>query len=159
MDKHVNKINISSSDGWNQIEFHLSNFSNEILATIVAKGKFWAKNQNYNIDSAQLVDDFDVNLFQVIFSKDKLILLKKLLESWFSDPREISIEISAFNCPKVSIFIGESDEFICSKIKPVFVLNYQDSRVETKVKFIVDQSCLNLMFEDLKKWIYLSQAQ
>lgn len=152
MDKNADNMILSSSDGWNEIEFQLNNFSDEISVAILAKGKFWERAQGFDIESATLVEDFDIKFLQAIILKDNLVLLKEQLESWFVDPKEIDIEMSS-SYPRISIFIGESDEFICSTSKPAFILSYRDSRIETKVKFVTDQSCLKLMLQDIRRWL------
>jgi hypothetical protein len=154
--QNVNRITISSSDGWDSIEIILvklvseSDIDSGLLTTIRAKGQFWERDKSLKTDEVKLADDFDILLPQVILSKKGLKSLRNQLETWLIEQTEIDVEVSLPNLARLNIFVGETDDFICSKSKPVFSLSYVDSRIELNLKFVTDQSCLNLMLEGLR---------
>jgi hypothetical protein len=147
----ADSLSISSSDGWNTIQFHINGVNEEILCRIVGTGDFWARSKNFETESAKLVDEFRLEFNQAVLAKEKLALFKEKLGQWFESPDEIRMEISPSKYPLISVSIGESADFVSSATKPVFSLTYKDSRVETKLSFVTDQSCLHLLLEDLNK--------
>jgi hypothetical protein len=151
MEQDTNNIKISSADGWNEIEFRPVSAKDDLCFEILAKGRFWEKCQEFQIESAQLADDFSLSFLHVPLSRERLIAFSELLEAWQVEPSEIRVELTSSGNPNISIFIGETDEMISSATKPVFIFRYKDSRIETNIKFVTDQSCLNLMLQDLKR--------
>src|SRR4051812_2103153 len=114
----TDSLSISSSDGWNTIQFHIDGVNEEILCRIVGTGDFWARSKNFKSESAKLVDDFRVEFNQAILAMEKLAAFKQKLEQWFESPDEIGMEISPSKYPLISVFIGESADFVSSAIKP-----------------------------------------
>lgn len=146
-------VSISSSDGWNSIiiKFKKSFQSNKIdliKAELELSGSFWEREQS-SLEAA-IVDDYKVHLPQILLAKNKLKEFIQMLENWLSKYTECSINLSGTIDQQVDIFIGQRDDFISSIHEPVFSLNYSSSRMKAEWCFTTDQSCINILLEELR---------
>ena len=147
---------ISSSSGR---EFLLVNFSSchedrdgqvFFAAHVEISGKFWDRFKK-NIEG-DLVEDFTVKLHQVRIYKNKLEYFLELLTAWFEKPSPISVDIGTdrYIDEKFRITIGPIDELISSEIRPAFVIDCSLGAFHHgRCAFVVDQSCINLLKEEL----------
>lgn len=141
---------ITSSDGWNSIEFEPRGGDDEVLLRITARGQFWDRSDALDADTADLVEDFEMHLFQARVARAGILKLVNALGDWSENPRQMDIDLWSESLPRVAISIGSSDRFISSATKPVFALRYDDSRVEATFSFVVDQSCLKQFLDELR---------
>ena len=110
-------------------------------------GKFW--NRFTKKIEGDYVEDFSVKLHQVRIYKNKLESLLESLTAWFENPSRITIDLGA-RYEKFRITIGPIDEIISSETHPVFVIDCSLGGFGYgKCAFVVDQSCINLLKEEL----------
>ena len=113
-------------------------------------GKFW--NRFTKKTEGDCVEDFSVKLHQVRIYKNKLEGFLLLLTAWFENPSPIVVDIGDERDigEKFRITIGPMDEFISSETRPVFVIDCSLGAFHYgKCAFVVDQSCINLLKEEL----------
>ncbi|MEK8020580.1 MAG: hypothetical protein VSS75_027250 [Candidatus Parabeggiatoa sp.] len=159
----ANSWSLLSADGWNKVTgtFIRKWMSLEddvlLLTDISITGDFWQRDKE-EVNDAKITLDFRVQLPQVIIKENALKELIIEIDKWFSEPREIGIELSNVCYQSFQITFGMKDEFICSPDKPVCTIQYSsDSRMKMgEWNFVVDQSCLRLFRDDLN--LILKQA-
>jgi hypothetical protein len=147
---------ISSNSGWQNLSGRLKAVVGEradsvYLFEIVYTALFWDRRDAH---CERLVDDLTLRFHQVPMSGEKVLLLRSDLARWLQSPCEISRVLSPEpegqrGC---SVFIGPDKALISSAQKPVFRMTFGASAAPTQVQFVVDQSCLRLLYESLE-WL------
>jgi hypothetical protein len=151
-DRNTRQFEISSSDGWDSIRFGLTNgrLNQEVVVSISAGARFWDRRVHLE-DNPDLVDDFAVTFHQAALSRTRLLGLLDELRAWMVENKTIDVELVDGSLPRVRIFVGALDDLISSTSRPVFVLSYSDTRIESSIKFVVDQSCIRLFMDGLEQ--------
>ncbi len=150
---------ISSADGWNNLLLTFEkSFTVEdrklILMAITQKGKYWDREQSLLSGfAAELTNDYNVILPQVVVLRNKLEELVERIEAWFLEFSSFEIDLSGHSDQSISMFIGQRDDFISRPDRPVFSLTYSASRMKGQWSFVTDPSCISAMRLDLIEYL------
>lgn len=152
---------INSSSGRIFLKCRLEKTSEikDILVTSLnMRGDFWQRGkEKFN---KKIVNDFSINLPQVLIRLSSIKELSKMLENWMNKRTEFSQRISPedYGDQYLEIYIGKNEGLIYSKEKPACVISYKfGSQIEGKLFFNVDQSCINLCLEEINSFIEISK--
>lgn len=88
------------------------------------------------------VADYMIELGQVMIPRTALLDLRDLLIKWAVEPGPLESVLASANEQRLSFSLGARCDFISSAHRPVAVIRYGVHRVETEVRFVVDQSCV-----------------
>ena len=149
---------LSSSDGWDQVSGRVlrhwtdSRGDTLLLFEISISGRFWQHDAD---DLGDLRDDFKCSLPQVITSRNKLKELLDSLNIWLSTPKSIRVGLCERGAQQLWISFDVSEDFICSMDRPVCEIRYAAERMpEARWNFLVDQSCIRLLHDDLTRVLH-----
>lgn len=144
-----------SSSGRNKMKCrflkHLPSSSGQdlVLVSLNISGEFWDRTKE--ISDAALLDDYSIELSQVVLCRSSLDSLVNKLSSWIESPIEIFEELTVDSDPLLRVHIGKTDELICTKEKPAFVFEYQGGGLKnTRISYLVDRTCLEASLNELK---------
>lgn len=152
------KVELPSSDGWNLMAFHINGRvieDEDVIdqVTLELRGSFWDRRQVSSLNPTyELVDDFSVNLHQVMLPESKLRLLLRRLEQWLEHHEEFELDLTGDSGQKMRVCVSPRDEIISKADKPVFTLHYDTSRVKITCAFVIDQSGVSLFIEQMTAW-------
>lgn len=152
---------INSSSGRIFLKCRLEKTSEikDILVTSLnMRGDFWQRGkEKFN---KEIVNDFSINLPQILIRLSSIKELSKMLENWMNNRTEFSQRISPedYGDQYLEIYIGKNEGLIYSKEKPACVISYKfGSQIEGKLFFNVDQSCIKLCLEEINSFIEISK--
>ncbi len=121
----------------------------ELVFGLEAKGDFWDRAVDLSV--AGLVTDSVVNLPQVICLRSELHSLYRHLIRWLDANTGFCVVLSDDESQSLTISLGIDERFISSPTKPVFSGSYSAGpSFKVEWAFVVDQSCVRLMMEELK---------
>lgn len=150
---------VNSADGWNCVvctcvDTPTSAEGENTLAMLEFRGRFWDRRtlQQDGLGSSKLREDFDVEFFQVLLSIQGLRVLGRSLNEWMDVLAPLDCELGAGH-QSVHLTVAPCEELICSAEKPVFRIAYESIRMKATCQFVVDQSCLGMMINDLTAWL------
>jgi hypothetical protein len=149
---------LASNDGWNKIEGVIYDLkkcadgSELCFANIVIKGKFWQRDLVACDESecAELLQDFEVSLFQIALKYEQIRHFILELKDWSIAPKPVDVELSGIGSQSLKFNFDVSDKYICSIDKPVCTIEYSTERLNGKCEFIVDQSCIINLCQNLE---------
>lgn len=149
---------MSSADGWNKVVCQFYFDEGEEASVIRAKfscyGKFWDRLEIEKSNKYELVDDFENLLQNVLVSGESVSLLVDLMETWLLDYKCFKVNLTKEDSfPSVTIGLQQDSGFITTNEKPVFELAYKDLRIQTTVRFIIDQTCVISFNHGLKRFL------
>ena len=125
------------------------------LTRIEIDAKYFSRIADKSNDTEDsLTNDFGVTIHQAILSVSALEELTVKLEKWLDVPFEFYQNISGDNYQMLRINVGKNDGLITSLEKPAltFDVNLSSLRKST-VSYVVDQSCLHIFHEELKRFL------
>ena len=158
-DRKIKCSSISSADGWNHLLLTFArSFTVEdrklILTALTHKGKYWDRERSLRAGfAAELTDDYNVVLPQVVLSRNKLEELVERLNAWLLEFSSFEIDLSGHSDQSISVFIGQRDDLISRPDRPVFSLTYSTSRMKGQWSFVTDPSCISAMLQDLSEYL------
>jgi len=123
-----------------------------ISAHLEIKRKFWQR--GVHLKNAQMVEDFNIILPQVIIDNNHLKLLCEKLKFWQISYQGFDVKISSEKEKGQSLIfsIGKDDGLIYSASKPACIISYSSgSAMRARWAFIVDQSCIRNCSEELSE--------
>jgi hypothetical protein len=135
-----------------------------VLASLSVVGRFWRSppfEDEAENSSERLVTVFSVMLPQVLLRRDRIEYLISELAEWLKKPKEISVELSKSKSvyQSLAISLGIREDLICSLDRPACTIAYSANSFEIgKWKFIVDQSCIRIFFEELRTSLDLARS-
>ena len=138
---------VVSNDGWNRCEVDL--LSNCLLdgeelirSRVRIEGRFWRR-ESVVETSAELVDDFSVQLSQVLLRGGALQQFGEALGDWLSCRQGFSLELSGVKGQSLEFCIGVRDDLICTVEKPALTVRYGGERMRSaEWFFLVDETCI-----------------
>lgn len=148
---------VTSSDGWNSLAFRFKEGFTAgdrgiLLVALTSSGQFWDRKESVtSVSSADLTEDYEAHVLQMVLSKYKVEEFVTRLEGWLVDFSEIDIDLSEGGDQKISVFIGERDDFISKPERPVFSFKYTASRMKAEWCFVTDPSCISILLQGLKE--------
>ena len=147
---------LTANSGWKRFSCSASGILDnqlDIVCAIGISGDFW--DRGVALDIASLKEDFHSVFPQVILSREYLSALCKKLDAWLELPEEFSCDLSepTRSYQEIIFSLGRRPEFISSIDKPVFELQVIISpTVVSKYAFIVDQSCIRICRDELRRF-------
>jgi hypothetical protein len=126
------------------------------VSEIGITGLFWDRANTFKRD---YVNDFSVTLHQIHFLKDVLKRFLEDLRNWLEQPTTISFDLAqgSRDDQRFEIFIGKTEELICSDERPACVIKYISGSFDMgRWRFVLDQSCIRLLAEELSEAIQAS---
>jgi hypothetical protein len=124
-----------------------------ILAGLSLTGQFWERDRPARGEPAgEVVEDFRLDLRQIIIARSRLETLLTDLNLWFEHPREIAVELSAVPNVSLRIAFGADPRLICKPVRPACSVRYSTGTAVTfECLTVVDQTCLRLLRDDLAR--------
>jgi hypothetical protein len=124
-----------------------------ILAELSLTGQFLERDRFERRQPApDWIEDFRLDLPQVILSRPGLESLLAELRLWFDEPRDISVDLSAVHQVSLQVTLGQDPRLICKIDRPVCSVRYSTgTSVTFECLLVVDQSCLRLLRDDLAR--------
>jgi len=149
---------LSSSDGRSKflleiIDYLQINDQNFFVSVIKINGINWDCKEllDHKREIETAVDDFEVNLNQVLIPSTSLLELISNIELWINQNKEFESQLVDLSFQKSVIKIENSNKSVLDKYKPNFIFEYSGSKISSLVSgFIVDQSCLSVFIDGLK---------
>jgi hypothetical protein len=124
--------------------------NDSIIIEIEVLSRYWER--HVEIKNSKLVDDYSVRLEQVFCKIDNLRQLLNFLNEWLKNRASFSIELTDSSDQVLSLSLKPDAKTISSLDKPVFFVNYSAGpSVEIKWKYVVDQTCVHRMCDELDK--------
>ena len=100
--------------------------------------------------NAAFVPDASIALYQIVSSWQSLRTLREHLHDWLATQAAFSIHLADDPGQSLRVGLGLRDDILCSAHKPVFEAEYNAGpAVQTKWAYVVDQSCIQLMLDEL----------
>jgi hypothetical protein len=151
-------IEICSNDGWNKVVFvprevFYQNGHTWALFSVRIKGTAYNLENEFTSPQEYFANDFNVHLHQVILAKEELSGFLINLQMWLNKPFRFESCLSGKKRPSISVVIGPKEEFISKLDRPVFSLYYTSLRIKSEWHFVTDYTCINILFQALKKWL------
>ncbi len=151
---------LNSNDGWDRLIFYgpsdvLEREKGWFLGKIVLQGRYWDRSDclGGNIDTADLRDDFDVQLLQVAVLFEGLERLQGVLEDTAILGTQIDVLVPG-ECHEFSVLVATvEDETILADGKPVVRCIFRTLHLKGDMTFVSDQSCLRLAAVSLRAWL------
>lgn len=147
---------MQSNRGWNSTSFKIhgkGRTDEDIVLTIDVLSKFW--DRSVEIASSNVIVDSSFRLEQVICKRENLRRLSNHLNKWLENHAQFLIELTDSSEQSLLVSLGPDTEMISSSDKPLFSCHYSATpSLEIKWKYIVDETCIRSLSEDLNKEIY-----
>lgn len=89
-----------------------------------------------------LTDEYEIKLAQVLIWRTDLLELQKSLADWVDDHKPIQVSMGHNDSQFLSLAICLKKDFICRPDRPVAVIGHGSFRMQSEVRFVVDQSCV-----------------
>lgn len=123
-----------------------------MLVEVGLNSSFWQRDSMLEAGAVHspLVGDSTVLLPQVIVAATRLDELRQTIERWLVHPMPFCVEL-AINDQSLTMTCGARPEFVSTVEKPVCTICYASGGLLVSASFIIDQSCLTSLSDDLRR--------
>lgn len=145
---------ITASSGRESIRFNSTEgaiINTELLFAVSIDASFWERKAN---SGRLLVEDFHVDLKQIVIPKESVLELLSKLKKWLESPGEISCSLSTPTSGQtLLISLGSHHNVIIDRGKSVICMTYEAGHAfKGEWAFVVDQSCVRIAVEELAQF-------
>ena len=146
---------LRSSDGYTEVAFSLTPRGSMpaavgSLLSAVLEGKFWDRSAP-DVTSSSLVEDFRIDLCQVPTTRGALAKLSSEIGNWLTTGQAFRVELASGPNQSLLLELGEREGVVFRQDRPTTTLQYRGERMEAEWFFVVDQSCLTSLRDDLER--------
>lgn len=124
-----------------------------LLCRIEGRGKFWNREGSLAGQQDHLVEDFEFALAQLVVSPVAGKALLHQVTEWMHSPLEFEVPLVSFPSQRATLRIAPHPEMISTLERPVAQFEYSTRRLHLNLLFVVDQSCLAILRDELLPWV------
>ena len=148
---------LPSSRGWEILECRIeqvSAFEGDllILSSFTIASNYWNRLEiiEKGTFNRELREDYVITFHQVVSRRSQFLELAAKLESWRQSRTEMVCELTSED-RQLRLSLGENPKFLIERGKSSLNVNYKTLGLETMAAFIVDESCVAVALDGLRR--------